>query len=217
MNNEYVDIPPDLMGNTDPDQQWIEQQLDRIDPWRHEQGHDGADEMALRVLALVLRTQRDILGKAMNEIAAWQDGKVGAHMDEPGIGQHRPKSTQGGWDKAGCGMSATHIEKTGGPAFPSGLQEVEPDTVESLHKGMTLRDYFAAKAPTDEVQELLFRHLSRIAQEQLTGMKYPEKPAYTPNDPNMIAFQIAEFEFKCAVNAAIRFKLADAMLKARTA
>ena len=35
---------------------------------------------------------------------------------------------------------------TGGAAFPSGLQEMADDTVESLHKGMTLRDYFAAKA-----------------------------------------------------------------------
>jgi hypothetical protein len=35
---------------------------------------------------------------------------------------------------------------TGGPAFPSGLQEMANDTVDSLHKGMTLRDYFAGKA-----------------------------------------------------------------------
>ena len=39
-------------------------------------------------------------------------------------------------------------DKTGGPAFPSGL--IDPstpeDAVQSLHNGMTLRDYFAAKA-----------------------------------------------------------------------
>ena len=35
---------------------------------------------------------------------------------------------------------------TGGPAFPSGLVENAADEVDSLHKGMTLRDYFAAKA-----------------------------------------------------------------------
>jgi len=38
---------------------------------------------------------------------------------------------------------------TGGPAFPSGL--IDPstpeDAVQSLHNGMTLRDYFAAHAP----------------------------------------------------------------------
>jgi hypothetical protein len=37
---------------------------------------------------------------------------------------------------------------TGGPAFPSGL--IDPstpeDAVQSLHNGMTIRDYFAAKA-----------------------------------------------------------------------
>ena len=50
MNNEYVDIPPELMGKADPDQQWIEAQLDRINPWRHEQGHEGATDRALRQL-----------------------------------------------------------------------------------------------------------------------------------------------------------------------
>jgi hypothetical protein len=39
-------------------------------------------------------------------------------------------------------------KKQGGPAFPSGL--IDPstpdDAVQSLHQGMTLRDYFAAKA-----------------------------------------------------------------------
>ena len=80
---------------------------------------------------------------------------------------------------------------------------------------MTMRDYFATTAPTDEVQELNFRHLSRIAQEALTGMKYPLRPAYKEGDPHLIEFQIAEFEFKCAVNAAIRYKLSDAMLQER--
>lgn len=32
-----------------------------------------------------------------------------------------------------------------------------------------------------------------------------------------VAFQLAEFDFKCAVSAAIRYKLADAMLKVRNA
>jgi hypothetical protein len=104
------------------------------------------------------------------------------------------------------------VGKTGGPAFPAN----HFDLTDEEH-GMTLRDYFATQAPTDEVQELQFRHLSRMAQEHMTGMKYPEKPAYQPNDPAQIAWQIEEFDFKCAVNAAIRYKLADAMLKARTA
>lgn len=100
----------------------------------------------------------------------------------------------------------------GGPAFPI----IAEDLNSVLETGLTLRDYFATQAPTDEVQELSFRHLSRNAQEQLTGMKYPQKPDYRQNDPAQIDFQIAEFEFKCAVNAAIRYKLADAMLKVRS-
>lgn len=107
-----------------------------------------------------------------------------------------------------------NFENNGGPAFPCDRIMTDRGSV-ILSGGMTLRDYFAANAPTDEVQELQFRHLSRLAQEQLTGMKYPEKPVYKENDPQQIEFQIAEFEFKCAVNAAIRFKLADAMLEAR--
>jgi hypothetical protein len=104
----------------------------------------------------------------------------------------------------------TSPEDTGGPAFPS-----HGSMGEVAQQGMTLRDYFATNAPSDEVQELQFRHLSRLAQEHMTGMKYPERPAYRENDPAQIAWQVAEFEFKCAVNAAIRYKLADAMLKAR--
>lgn len=37
-------------------------------------------------------------------------------------------------------------KNTGGQAFPSGLKETDTDNVESIHVGMTLRDYFAAKA-----------------------------------------------------------------------
>jgi hypothetical protein len=48
---------------------------------------------------------------------------------------------------------------TGGPAFPSGL--IDPstpeDAVQSLHNGMTLRDYFAAKAMQVGFLEIL-RH-----------------------------------------------------------
>lgn len=101
----------------------------------------------------------------------------------------------------------------GGYAFPHHF------TTESINdcSGMSLRDYFAAKAPTDEVQELSFRHLSRVAQEQLTGLKYPEKPKDNESSAKHVSFQIEQFKFKCAVNAAIRFALADAMLKVRGA
>lgn len=58
MSAEYVDIPPEMMRKPDPDQQWIERELDRINPWRHEQGHDGADARALRQLVLELRDKQ---------------------------------------------------------------------------------------------------------------------------------------------------------------
>lgn len=96
MKDQYVDISPELLGKADPDQAWIERELDRIDPWRSEQGHDGADTAALRKLVLELRGQ----------------------------------------------------QATGGPAFPSGLEECsgDSDAVRAIHTGMTMRDYFAAKA-----------------------------------------------------------------------
>lgn len=101
MNSQYVDIPPELMGKADPDQQWIEKELDRIDPWRSEQGHDGADTAALRKLVLELRNQL-----------------------------------------------ATPQPETGGPAFPA--MEVRTadtgDLVANASQGITVRDYFAAKA-----------------------------------------------------------------------
>lgn len=81
--------------------------------------------------------------------------------------------------------------------------------------GMTLRDWFAANAPSDEVRELDYNALSRRAQEAITGLKHPDRPANEFDTEAMVAFQIEQLEFKCAVNAAIRFKLADAMLKAR--
>lgn len=108
-----------------------------------------------------------------------------------------------------------NAKNDGGLAFP--LVVRGPNGEASVSLGMSLRDYFASNAPTDEVQELHYSHLSRVAQERLTGLKYPEKPPYKANDPAEIEFQLAEFEFHCAVNAAIRYKLADAMLKAREA
>lgn len=57
MKDQYVDIPPELMGKADPDQQWIERELNRINPWRHEQGADVATDRALRQLVMELRTQ----------------------------------------------------------------------------------------------------------------------------------------------------------------
>lgn len=63
-------------------------------------------------------------------------------------------------------MNDTNI--TGGPAFPSGL--IDPstpeDAVQSLHRGMSLREYFAAHAnpalykPLETLTAKLGRHPS---------------------------------------------------------
>lgn len=81
---------------------------------------------------------------------------------------------------------------TGGPAFPSGLKETDTDTVESLHTGMTLRDYFAAKAlptviadwlqtgdifPDMEIAEVIARDCYIVADAMLKASAAAESPA----------------------------------------
>ena len=102
MDNQYVDITPELLGKPDPDQQWIERELNRINPWRHEQGADGADTAALRQLVLELRDK----------------GRSDAQPDNSG------------------------------PAFPAFEVRTHDtgDLVANASQGMTVRDYFAAKA-----------------------------------------------------------------------
>jgi hypothetical protein len=113
MDNQYVEITPELLDKTDPDQQWIERELDRINPWRHEQGADGADTAALRQLVLELRDK----------------GRSDAQPDN------------------------------GGPAFPA--MEVRThdtgDLVENASQGMTMRDYFAAKASEEDINEHIWK------------------------------------------------------------
>lgn len=50
----YMELPPELRGTPDPDQQWIERELDRIAPHRDEMGSE-ANTPALRALVLELR------------------------------------------------------------------------------------------------------------------------------------------------------------------
>ena len=76
---------------------------------------------------------------------------------------------------------------------------------------MTERDHFAANLPSDEIRELMYNSLSRSAKERLTGVKAPVKEDFK----DIVEFQLAELGFHCAVNAAVRFKLADAMVVER--
>lgn len=63
---------------------------------------------------------------------------------------------------------------------------------------------------------MTYRHMSREAQELLTGMKYPEEPepGYRGAMPPA-EHRLAVVKFHAAVNAALRYIAADAMLEAR--
>lgn len=53
--SKYVPIPEGLLQKDTPDQKWLREQTDRIDPWIWEQGNDGAYTRALERLAFELR------------------------------------------------------------------------------------------------------------------------------------------------------------------
>ena len=78
----------------------------------------------------------------------------------------------------------------------------------------TLRDYFATAITPDEVDDIE-ADLSRSIQETLARAKAPEPPSRALTIDESIANRLAELDFKLSVNAAIRFRFADAMLKAR--
>ena len=86
-------------------------------------------------------------------------------------------------------------KKTGGPAFPNWY--VKPDTGEMVwfDSGMTLRDYFAAKAMAAFIQATVHIEPSELA--------------------NAVSKQGHEDAF--GLTAEFAYKQADAMLKAREA
>lgn len=90
------------------------------------------------------------------------------------------------------------------PAFPS-----------SMYIGMTLHDWFASSMPTDEVQDLAYRTLSRLAQEKIANAKHPIEPPSGASSDVLVDYQIAKIDFYCRVNAAIRYKMANAMIEKR--
>lgn len=53
------------------------------EPWQRDLTGDNLVYWML-VEALELKRQRDLMLAALNDIAAWTDGEVGGHMDEPG-------------------------------------------------------------------------------------------------------------------------------------
>jgi len=102
------------------------------------------------------------------------------------------------------------------PAFPIIHPPVEGVTCGGVeHYGLSMRDYFAMHLTQDELRELTYKHLSREAQEVLTGMRYPADVPQTCGVGKPAEYYIEVLKFNAAVNAAIRFISADAMLSAR--
>jgi len=95
------------------------------------------------------------------------------------------------------------------PAFP-----VESVTDHDF-TGMSLRDYFAQASPTDEISDISYRSLSLLAKEHLAGMKMPRKPDGVRGD-DVIPFDVELATFNCRVNAAIRYMMAEAMIRERS-
>lgn len=63
----YEELPPELAGTTNADQEWIERELDRIASHRLEMG-SVSDSIALRALALYLRNKPIDIAAAGNAL-----------------------------------------------------------------------------------------------------------------------------------------------------
>lgn len=69
MSTTYVDPKTLGLPTGTEDQAWLAAQVERIDPWHLEQGHDGAYTRALEKLALELREQ---VSKLTPDAGRWQ-------------------------------------------------------------------------------------------------------------------------------------------------
>lgn len=100
-----------------------------------------------------------------------------------------------------------------GPAFP--FQSLGPrGDPNSPSEGMSLRDWFAQKAPLAEIEEIKFKNLSRVSAEVLAGRSHPVEPR-KPTREELVSYQIDVVKWQAEVTAALRFIMADAMLEAR--
>jgi len=107
----------------------------------------------------------------------------------------------------------------GGSAFPS-----HGSMGEVVQEGMSLLDYFAIHADSSEIEAAVHNSLSYASRELIVGRKCPERPQEKEGFPASILsrdhdahmkYQIALFEFNAELMAKLRYKMADAMLKAR--
>jgi len=88
----------------------------------------------------------------------------------------------------------------GGPAFPQGKGAGDVWVTDG---GMTLRDYFATVVDKDEYGELLYKHVTHDMAVSLAGPKPASKG-------------IDELDWHMKVRAAIRYRMADAMIAERS-
>ncbi len=80
----------------------------------------------------------------------------------------------------------------------------------------TLRDHFAINIAVDEIGETIRRRLSRRAEERMVGRIYPTTPEErTATSEMKVDHQLEVVRFEMELNAALRYQLADAMLRER--
>lgn len=104
--------------------------------------------------------------------------------------------------------------ETGGPAFPAGSVRksrpahdpggnwVETDRVQPLHQGLTMRDYFATHCGVLD---------SDVSEEHAAALAATQGVAKPADSKDLVGLH----RFWCAVIAAHRYMMADAMLEAR--
>lgn len=110
-------------------------------------------------------------------------------------------------------MSTQKIED-GGPAYPHCFEDISGHPSWRQSQGMSLRDWFATSVDKDEYGDLLYRNASRLAMEALAGPA-PVEPGDRATDNERVTYQLAKIDWELRFRAAIRYRMADAMLRAK--
>lgn len=104
----------------------------------------------------------------------------------------------------------------GGSAFPSTPLGDDGKPGGAHRFGMSLRDWFAQSQPSDDIQELSYRHLSLAARRLLVEEQWPDAPGHDASQEEHVKYQIDKARWHAKVAAALRYMHADAMLAARS-
>lgn len=102
--------------------------------------------------------------------------------------------------------------KSSRPAGDNGLRRMDGTVDFKTEEGMSLRDYFAAKADEDP---LAYACLSRIAKETIVGREHPAEPRDQAPQDQIAAYQIDRFKWEADLRAILKYRMADSMLAAR--